>query len=167
MRGQVCPRAKWIQPPRLATALVITLNSQLAIQTLQTTTPFTYCVSPEITAIRPLMISRIQSLHQLLRLPRHVECERRQLFGEFLELRAILDAVAFDAGIHQAGTGGGEDLHNGISAILDRRVLAALRGVFGFPHDFADDDGDVIEMFLDGSRTIIGSDAADKGLDRL
>ena len=46
-------------------------------------------------------------------------------------------------------------------------MLAVLRGVLGFPHDFADDDGDVVKVLFDRSRTFIGSDAADEGLDRL
>lgn len=113
------------------------------------------------------MISWDQPLHQLLRLPRHVKCEWREFFGKFLKIRAILDAAAFDAGIHQEGTGGDEDLHDAISAILNRRVLAALRGVFGFAQNLADDDGDVIKMFFDSSRTVISSDAADERLNRL
>lgn len=113
------------------------------------------------------MIHRIQPLHQLFGLPCHVERERREFLGEFLPIPAILDAVAFDAGLHQPGAAGDESLHHGIGAILDRRLLAALHGVFAFAHNLADDDGDVIEMFVDGSWLVIRSDAADEGLDRL
>jgi hypothetical protein len=123
----------------------------------------------ESTKIVPvgLGIDRIESLYQFLGLPRHIECERREFLGEFLPLRTILQTASFDAGVHQEGTAADEGLHNGVRALMDCRVVAALRDVFGFADNFADNDGDVIKVFFDGSSVVLRSYAANQGLDRL